>query len=112
MANDKKVQSIIELGQKGKIDKVISFCSNKDAELRAGGATALQYIKKDEAYNQLVIMLHDPDAGVRTAVAKSIGKMGRKSGVEHLRHQMTRDTDSRVKEACQASIAELKVSGR
>lgn len=112
MAVDKKVQAIIDAAQKGKMDKVLSFCSNKDSEIRAGAAMAMQYIKHDDTYNQLIIMLHDPDAGVRLAAAASLGFSGRKSGVEHLRHQMSRDTDLRVKEACKQSIASLNANGR
>ncbi|MFA9380033.1 MAG: HEAT repeat domain-containing protein [Acetanaerobacterium sp.] len=112
MANDKKVQSIIETAQKGKMDKVLSFCSNKDPELRAGAATGLQYIKHDDTYNQLIIMLHDADASVRSASASSLGFSGRKSGIEHLRHQMNKDSDLKVKEACKQAIASLGVNGR
>ncbi len=112
MANDKKVQGIIEAAQKGKLDKVLSFCSNKDPEIREGAAMAMQYIKHDDTYNQLIIMLHDPDASVRVASANSLGFSGRKSGIEHLRHQMNRDTDIRVKDACKNSIASLNANGR
>lgn len=112
MANDKKVQGIIEAAQKGKLDKVLSYCSNKDPEIREGAAMAMQYIKHDDTYNQLIIMLHDPDASVRAASANSLGFSGRKSGIEHLRHQMNRDTDSRVKDACKNSIASLNANGR
>ncbi len=112
MANEKKVRSIIEAAQKGKMDKVLSFCGNKDPEIREGAAMALQYIKHDDTYNQLIIMLHDPDAAVRLASAASLGFSGRKSGIEHLRHQMNRDTDIRVKEACKQSIASLNANGR
>lgn len=112
MANDKKVQGILELGQKGKLDKVLSYCGNKDPELREGGAMALQYIKHDDSFNQLIIMLHDPVADVRAAAANSLGFSGRKAGIEHLRHQMNKDTDANVKANCQKSIASLGTNGR
>ncbi len=112
MANDKKIQGIIEAAQKGKLDKVLSYCGNKDPEMRVGAAMGLQYIKHDDAFNQLIIMLHDPDPTVRSASAASLGFSGRKAGVEHLRHQMNKDSDPGVKESCQKSIASLNATGK
>ncbi len=53
MANDKKIQGILEVAQKGKLDKVLSYCGSKDPEIREGAAMGLQYIKHDDAFNQL-----------------------------------------------------------
>lgn len=106
MAN--KIDKIAALGEKGKQSKLLGFCTNKDAAVRAAAATALGKTKGDDGYNALINLLRDPDDSVRVASAAALGVMGSKNAMEHLRYMLNHDGSSEaMKEACKASMAAL-----
>lgn len=103
-----KLEKIAALGEKGKQSKLLGYCTNKDAEVRAAAAAALGNTKGDDGYNALINLLRDPDDIVRVASAKALGVMGSKNAMEHLRYMMNHEGSSEaMKEACKASMAAL-----
>lgn len=103
-----KTEKIAALGEKGKQSKLLGFCTNKDAEVRAAAATALGKTKGDDGYNALINLLRDPEDSVRIASAEALGVMGSKNAMEHLRYMMNHDGSSdAMKAACKASMAAL-----
>ena len=110
MSIEKKVSQIAELGEKQKTDKIIKFCSSKEPELRAAAAAALSTCKADDGYNELVIMIRDPEASVRRAAVVALGKLGRKSGADHIRYLMSHETDAEFLKLCQESISKIQSS--
>ena len=107
-----KIEKIAALGEKGKQAKLLGFCTNKDAEVRAAAATAIGKTKGDDGYNALINLLRDPDDSVRVASAKALGAMGSKNAMEHLRYMMNHEGSSdELKAACKASMAALTSRG-
>ncbi len=103
-----KIEKIAALGEKGKQAKLLGFCTNKDAEVRAAAATAIGKTKGDDGYNALINLLRDPDDSVRVASAKALGAMGSKNAMEHLRYMMNHEGSSdTMKAACKESMALL-----
>lgn len=120
MANNEKVIAKIKsLGEKkfsgpfakffGKknIAALAKYCQSNDPELRAAAAMALSGISQDEAYNELVLLIRDPELSVRKAAVTALGVMGRKSGADHVRHVMRNETDPDAIKACQDALAKL-----
>lgn len=107
MSSESKIAKIAEYGEKKKYGKVVGFLSNREPEIRAAAADALKNFPTDECYNELIILLRDPDLSVQKAVVSSLRAIGRKEGVEHLRHLMNTAKDESLKEACQQAIHAL-----
>jgi len=112
MANEKAVEKILKLGQKGKTKKLISYASSKKQDERAAAAEALGYTTGDDPYNALIILLRDPVAAVGIKAAGSLKKMGKQTAVEHLRHVSLHTSDESLKAACNEAAASLASTGR
>ncbi|MGI6336049.1 MAG: HEAT repeat domain-containing protein [Clostridiales bacterium] len=107
MGNERKIEKINRLAEKKKTDKVIKYASSKDPELRAAAASALSGICVDESYNELVLLIRDPELSVRKAAVVALGDMGRKAGADHVRHVMTHETDPEIIKLCQTAITKI-----
>lgn len=107
MSSEAKIAKIEEYGVKKKYAKVVGFLKHKEPELRAAAADALKNFPTDECYNELIILLRDPDLSVQKAAVSSLQAIGRKEAVEHLRHEMNTAKDESLKAACQQAIHAL-----
>jgi len=107
---EKHIAKIEALGAKKKVAALAKYCKHDDAQLRAAAATALGGIYQDESYNELVLLIRDPELSVRKAAVVALGVMGRKSGADHVRHVMSHETDAEIIKACQVSISQISNS--
>ena len=105
--NERHIAKIKALGEKKKVAALAKYCKNDDAELRAAAAIALGDIYQDESYNELILLIRDPELSVRKAAVVALGVMGRKSGADHVRHVMNHETDADIIKACQTSITQI-----
>ncbi len=108
MSTEKKIEKIMELAEKQKIDKIVKFVSEKDAQLRAAVARALALIKNDESYNALVTLTHDHDMAVRKEAVTSLGELGMASAITHIMYAMDSTDDPDFKAACLAAHEKLR----
>lgn len=104
---DKNLSKIQQLGEKGKIKKLLSYAGSKDADERAAAATALGKNQNDDSYNALVSMLRDPDPSVQIASVRALGELGRPTGQEHIRHVLANTQDPALIAACTESMGRL-----
>lgn len=102
---DSKTDKIMQLGQKGKVKKLLSYASSKDATERKAAAVALGSSDTDDAYNSLIFLLRDPDTSVRIGALEGLKIMGRKSAEEHVRHVLTSSTDAALSKAASETLA-------
>jgi len=102
-----KFSKIESWGKKNKVDKLKKFMDNKNPKIRLAVAKALGDGKGEEPVNALILMLRDPDTAVRQAAIESIGKLGQPRAIEHLRHQMAKESDDAVIKAIEQSIKKL-----
>ena len=118
-SNEKTVAKIKAMGEKQfsgvfakfftkkNIAALAKYCQSNDADLRAAAAMELSGIREDEAYNELVLLIRDPELSVRKAAVTALGVMGRKSAADHVRHVMKSETDADTIKACQDALAKL-----
>jgi len=102
-----KFSKIENWGKKSKVDKLKKFAGDKDPKIRLAVAKALGDSKGDEAFNALVLLLRDTDSTVRQAAVESLGNLGEKRAVEHLRHLIAKESDDVVKKAIEESLKKL-----
>ncbi len=107
MGNERKLEKITALAEKKKLDKVIAFAKVKDAEVRAAAARALGGLVGDDAYNELILLIRDPELSVRRAAVNALGEMGRKAGADHVRHVMAHETDPEIIKDCQTAVSKI-----
>ena len=100
-------EKILQLGEKGKADKLIKMAANKKVEIRAAVAEALGKTKAEKAIFKLQEMIRDSEVAVQIAAAKALGEMGNKLGVEYLRKQMNDTNNEELKQACREAIAKI-----
>lgn len=108
--SEKNIQKIQQLGDKGKVKKLLSYAGSKDEVERAAAAQALGASKEDDAFNALVSLLRDPSEQVQIAAVRSLGQSGRSVAVEHVRHLMNGGNPA-LAAACSEAIAMLQGQG-
>lgn len=104
---EKNLEKIAQLGEKGKVKKLLPYAASKDADERAAAAVALGKNNVDEAFNTLVTLLRDNDPSVQTAAVHALGELGRPMGKEYIRYIMSNTENEQLKEAGVQAMATL-----
>lgn len=104
---EKNIEKIVQLGEKGKVKKLLPYATSKDADERAAAATALGKSNEDDAFNALVTLLRDNDPSVQLAAVHAVGELGRPMGKEYIRYIMSNTENAQLKEAGAQALAKL-----
>lgn len=104
MSVEKDLGKIAKLQEKEKSDKIVGYLNDKEPEVAAAAFEALGKIGDEVATNALAGKLDDPDATVRINAVKAFGSLHREYTKSLLQHQITKETDPKVKEAIRASL--------
>jgi HEAT repeat protein len=109
MSSNKSIEKIHALEQKGKVNKILPYTKNKNAEIRAAAAFALGCTDQNDSdiRNQLIVMLRDPEASVCIGAIGGLKKMGCSSVIDHLRHVAKNTNDESIKAACNEAVSSL-----
>lgn len=107
MSENRKIDKIQKLGEKGNTRKIIPYTQSSSAQERAAAAVALGNAKDDDAYNALIAMLRDSDVNVRISTVTALGQAGRKDTAEHIRHVSNSEGNEALREACLKAVAAL-----
>ncbi len=100
-------EKIMQLAEKGKVKKVLSYANSKDAQERAAAAVALGKFPGDDAFNRLIFLLNDAESAVRVSAAKGLGALGMEKGKEFLRHAISKSDDEAFKEAARHAMGAI-----
>ena len=98
---------IMQLAEKGKMKKVLSYANSKDAQERGAAARALGKFPGDDAFNKLVFLLEDPDMSVRIAATEGLGAIGMEKGKEFLRHAISKSDNAQFTEAAKHAMGQI-----
>ena len=85
----------------------IAALSDTNAEVRMWAATAFEVDPNSNAYDALVVALHDPDAVVRATVVRAIGKLERREILPQLQEMQHSEQDSAVQQALDDAVRHL-----
>ena len=100
MENEKTIEKIQKLEQKGKVKKILPYAESKKTGIREAAALALGCAYDDDAFNKLKTMLRDPEPSVCICAAGGLKKLGNESAIDHLRYASKNTTDENIKAAC------------
>lgn len=94
------------------LKKLLPLVSDKDAAVRAQAAAALGKFQEDDAYNQLIGLLRDPDVQVQIAAVKALEKQCYPQAADHIGHLMNTTGNEELKKICaNAHAAIIAVHG-
>ena len=97
---------------KGKGEKLADLCSHKAKEVRLKAVDALGGLKgNEEAYNELVMHVHDEDTEMRLHAIEALGMLRDVKARAHIEHQSKNEKDEKVRIAIQRALKMLKGSG-
>lgn len=107
MALGNKVKKIESYKNKRKSDKIVSFLTDKNKDVRIEAIKALGEIGDDTSVNNLILLLSDPDPDIRRQAAISMGDTGRDVCKTHLQNRVKLEKDEAVLEAIRDSIMRI-----
>lgn len=96
MDNQRTIEKIQKLTEKGKSDKVIKFLDNDSSEVVIAALNALSQIKDEDSVNSIAHMIDAEDASVRAEAAKALGSIGTEYAKTYLMHRMSSEKDETV----------------
>ena len=82
------------------LKKLLPLVTDKDATVRAEVAAALGNFQEDDAYNQLIALLRDPQIPVQLAAVKALEQQCFASAADHISHVMNTTSNEELKQAC------------
>lgn len=82
------------------LKKLLPLIGDKDAAVRAEVAAALGKFQEDDAYNQLIGLLRDPDVKVQIAAVKALQEQCYPQAADHIGHLMNTTANEELKKAC------------
>ena len=101
------LKKIEKLAQKQNAEKLIEFVHDKHPQTRLAAIDALGQCKDEAAYNALIALVHDPDAGVRAHTILALKVMGDPKARVHIEHQKTLEKDADVLAAIHEALQTL-----
>ncbi|GEM_PF-6807172 len=107
MATDAQLAKIEKLGQDNKCKKLFKLMKEPEVGTRCAAAEALGIAGTFEAYNILISSLNDPSNEVREWIINALIKIGRRTAIDHVRHQMEVASDTEYKAFCRDAISKL-----
>lgn len=103
------VQKVEKWAQKKKITKIINKgLSNTNIEVRIAAIKALGNSGDENAMHQLIALLKDPDATIRTAAVEALGVMGNGRSLEFVKQMLNSENDEKVLEKVKWTINEIR----
>ena len=89
------------------LKKLLPLVADKDASVRAEVAAALGTFQEDDAYNQLIGLLRDPEPQVQIAAVKALQNQCYATAADHVKHLMNTTDNEELKKACAQAHAAI-----
>lgn len=102
------LQKIEKWAKKQKISKLHKALAEKDPQIRIAVVEALGTIEHDDARNNIINALRDPEATVRSAAVASLAKNGNERVLEFIRKVSVDDSDQIVRTKATEAYVTLK----
>ena len=103
-----KASKIAKCAQKGNGNPVVKLIKDPDMTVRLAAIDCMGATRCHAASNDLINMLQDPNADVRTHVAGALAGFGDVHAKAHIANASSVEKDPKVKEAMVKAIAQLK----
>lgn len=92
-----------------KVDKLIEALSDKDSTIQLAAVDALGTIKNDDAVNNLISHLRNPNPEMRKNICNALARIGDKRAIEFMKHLADSDEDASVREKATEAVKILAV---
>lgn len=106
-----KFKQIENWGKKKNLDKLKKVIADRDPKVRIAAAQALGIANTDDSLNVLISSINDPEPSVKIKIIETIGNIGAKRSVEHLRHLFNTEKDPSVIQAVEHAMKNIANSG-
>ena len=103
-----KASKIAKCAQKGNGNPVVKLIKDADMTVRLAAIDCMGATRCHAASNDLINMLQDPNADVRTHVAGALAGIGDVHAKAHIANAYSVEKDAKVKDAMAKAIAQLK----
>ncbi len=108
MSADKNIAKIEKYTKKRKPEKIIGFLKNKDKTTRLAAIRALRNFEdNDDAYNNLITILDNPDIDERIAAAESLSSSKRDSACTYLNHLIGKETNKHALDVMKDAVSSI-----
>lgn len=103
-----KISKIEKAVAKGKGLNLVKFLKDKDESVRLAAIDGIGQLRVNDGTNDLINMLRDPSAQIRSHAASALGAIGDNHAKAHIANAMNGEKDAEVRAVMQEAVYKLR----